>query len=98
MKIIKNNKKFENVFPMRITCRRVVDECGYSYGKETDFCGSELEIEAEDIKKHPWEKYPDDSGTDFGVVCPVCNQFVVVDREKLPKLVLNNAESIRLGR
>lgn len=55
MKVIKENKKFENVFPMRIKCQIMVDEYGYSYGKEVDFCGSELEIEAEDIKKHHWE-------------------------------------------
>ena len=56
MKIIKENK-FNHVFPMKVTCKRVLDEYGFSYGDEKDFCGSELEIDSEDIKKHRWFKY-----------------------------------------
>lgn len=97
MKVIKENN-YSDVFPMQIKCKRVVDKYGFAYGKEKDFCGSELEVDAEDIKKHGWDKYPDYSGTDYGVVCPVCGQFVVIDKNKIPKTVLNNAEEIRLGR
>lgn len=89
-------KNFEHVFPMVIECKQVIDEYGYSYGNKADFCGSKLEIEAEDIKKHPWAKYPDYSGIDYGVICPVCGKFVVVNSEDLPQSVMKNAEEIRL--
>lgn len=95
MKII-NKDNFSNTFPMRIICKRVVDEYGFAYGKEKDFCGSELEIEIEDIKKHGWFKYPFYEGVDYGVICPVCGKFIVVDKKVIPDKVLNNAEEIRL--
>lgn len=97
MKVIKKDN-YSNVFPMQIKCKRVVDMYGFSYGKENDFCGSELEVDAEDIKKHGWFKYPNYEGTDYGVVCPVCGQFIVIDKKKIPKTVLNDAKEIVLGR
>ena len=97
MKVIEENKTF-GVFPMQITCKRVVDGYGFSYGKETDFCGSKLEIEASDIKAHDWDKYPDYHGTDFGVVCPICGQFIAIDRKLIPSSVMEKAEKIRLGK
>lgn len=96
MKVIKENN-YSDVFPMQIKCKRIEDEYGFAYGKEKDFCGSELEVDAEDIRKHGWSKYPDYSGTDYGVVCPVCGQFIVIDKNKIPKTVLNKAIEIRLG-
>lgn len=96
MKILKRNENF-GVFPMTITCKRVVDIYGFAYGEKNDFCGSELEIESSDIKKHEWSKYPDYSGVDYGVVCPVCNQFVVVDEKVIPKLVKESADKILLS-
>ncbi len=93
MKVIKKGN-YNNVFQMKIICQCVVDKYGFSYGKVNDFCGSELEIEATDIKKHKWYKYPDYSGIDFGVVCPVCGKFIVVDTHKIPIGVLDNAEEI----
>lgn len=96
MKVIKENN-FTNVFPMKIKCKQVIDMYGFSYGKENDFCGSELEIVATDIKKHNWDKYPDYSGTDYGVICPVCGKFVVVNENKIPKKILSNAKEIRLN-
>lgn len=95
MKIIKENSKFENVFPMRITCKQVKDRYGFTYGDVVDFCGSELEVEAEDIKKHNWDKYPCYSGTDYIVVCPVCKQFILIDEKLLPQKVKDNAEAVR---
>lgn len=95
MKVIEENN-FSNVFPMKIKCKRVVDEYGFAYGKQNDFCGSELEIEASDIKKHKWSKYPDYSGIDYGVICPICKKFVVIDMHKIPKLVLEKAEGISI--
>lgn len=96
MKVVKENN-YNNVFPMKIICHQVVDEDGYTYGKKNDFCGSELEIEAEDIKKHTWYKYPDYSGVDYGVVCPMCGKFVVVDTGRIPIRVLNDAKEISVS-
>ena len=95
MKVIKKNKS-SNVFPMRIKCKRITDKYGFAYGDEKDFCGSEIEIEAEDIKKHEWFKYPDYEGRDYGVICPVCGKFIVVDTNKIPENILYKAEDIRL--
>lgn len=97
MKVI-NENKFSNIFPMRIVCKRVVDAHGYAYGKEKDFCGSELEIEAGDIKKHIWYKYPCYEGVDYGVICPVCGKFISVDENEIPNKVLNDAEEVRLNK
>ena len=96
MKIINRAGNY-GIFPMTVTCKRVVDEYGFSYGKEKDFCGSELEIEADDIKKHPWFKYPYYEGVDYGVVCPVCGKFIAIDKDTLPIGVLNMAEKIKLS-
>lgn len=93
MKVIKENN-FLNVFPMQIKCKRVTDEYGFAYGKEIDFCGSELEVGVEDIKKHKWFKYPDYKGIDYGVVCPICGKFIVINKKEIPKKILDNAEEI----
>lgn len=95
MKVIKENK-FSDIFPMKIKCKRITDEYGFSYGKENDFCGSELEIEISDIKKHEWSKYPDYSGVDYGVICPMCGQFIPINEDNIPKNVLERAEKINL--
>lgn len=97
MKIIKNNKTYSNIFPMRIVCERVEDENGFAYGDIIDFCGSELEIEASDIKKHSWEKYPDYKGIDYGVKCPVCGMFIVVDKRYIPLYIQKNAPEISVN-
>lgn len=88
MKIISKGN-FNNVFPMRIKCERVEDKYGFAYGDNKDFCGSELEIDENDIKKNEWSKYPDYEGTDYGVICPVCNKFIVIDKNKLPQTILS---------
>lgn len=96
MKIIKKGN-YNDQFPMKVLCRRVVDEYGFGYGDDKDFCGSTLEVEAEDIKKHPWSKYPDFHGVDYGVVCPVCGKFIPVIGNICQK-VLDNAEEISVGK
>ena len=96
MKVLERNKSF-GVFPMLVICQRVADKYGFSYGKENDFCGSKLEIEAEDIKSHDWDKYPDYHGTDYGVICPVCGQFVVIDEKLLPVSVMEKASKFRFS-
>ena len=97
MKIIKNNKTRSDIFPMRIYCERVEDEYGFAYGDIIDFCGSELEIEASDIRKHSWEKYPDYKGVDYGVKCPVCGKFIVVDKHCIPQYIQKNAIEVSVN-
>jgi len=94
--LVKGN--YEHVFPMEVKCRRVVDKYGFDNGKEADFCGSVLEVDAEDIVKHPWEKYPDYSGVDFGVICPVCKRFVQIKTDSIPKLIQDAAKKVSLDR
>lgn len=96
MKIIKTGK-IANNFPMIIACKRVVDCYGFSYGKELDFCGTELEVEASDVRKHPWYKYPDYEGIDYGIICPVCGKFVPIDPELIPTQVKKTAAEVRLN-
>lgn len=96
MKIIKENN-FSDIFPMKIACKRVTDEYGFAYGNKEDFCGSELEIEPDDIKKHKWSKYPDYSGIDYGVICPVCGQFISIEENKIPKYVTEKAKEVYIG-
>ena len=95
MKVVEESHSF-GVFPMQIVCQKVLDEHGFSYGKEHDFCGSKIEIEAEDIVAHDWDKYPDYHGTDFGVKCPICGQFIMIDREFVPESIMKSAKKIRL--
>ena len=96
MKVIEEHF-FDETFPMIITCRQSKDEYGFTYGEKKDFCGSVLEINAEDIKSHLYFKYPNLDGVDYGVICPVCGRFITVDKTKLPEFVINHAESIRLA-
>ena len=95
MKVV-NKENFPHVFPMRIKCEFSKDANGYSYGKEKDFCGSELEVEAKDIKKHNYHKYPNISGIDFGVKCPVCKQFIVIGGDMIPEKIKRNAKETYL--
>ena len=96
MKVIKVNN-FTDVFPLRITCKRVIDKYCFSYGHEKDFCGSELEVDATDIKKHNWFKYPCFNGTDYGVICPICGNFIPVNVNEIPSKVRKEAEEISLN-
>ena len=96
MKVIKRGDR-SNIFPIRVQCEKIEDEYGFSYSNRNGVCcGSELEVEAEDIRKHKWSKYPDYSGVDFGVVCPVCGQFIVLNARQLPRAILENAPEIHL--
>lgn len=95
MKVIKENHG--NVFPLEVECQRVEDSNGFGYGSAPDFCHSILEVEEADIKKHPWFKYPNYKGIDYGVICPVCGNFVVIDEKKLPKFTKENAEEISVS-
>ena len=95
MKIINQSYNY-GAFPMVVKCKQVIDEHGFSYGEEKDFCGSELEIDMNDIKEHPWFKYPNYTGTDYGVICPVCGNFIVIDKQSIPVSALRQAERITI--
>ena len=96
MKVI-NKGNYNNSFPKKIVCKRIVDKYGFGYGDEKDFCGSTLEIDECDIKKHRWSKYPDYHGVDYGVICPICGKFIPVEESGICKNVLDNAEEISVG-
>lgn len=96
MKVVKINN-FTDVFPLRVTCKRVVDKYGFSYGCEKDFCGSELEVDAADIKKHKWFKYPCFEGIDYGVVCPICKNFIPISMNEIPRTVREACEEFRFN-
>lgn len=96
MKVV-SESNFSGIFPMRVKCEKVVDMYGFSYDSQNDFCGSELEVDAADIKRHGWFKYPCFKGIDYGVICPVCGQFIAIDENRIPKRVRNGAEEIRLS-
>lgn len=95
MKVIKNNKVLG--FPRQIVCEQEIDKYGFCYGKAVDFCGSILEIDAEDIRKHPWHKYPDYKGIDYGVICPICGQFISIPSNTLSKQLQESAPEIRVS-
>lgn len=85
------------VFPMEVRCEQIKDEYGFCYGNKVDFCGSLLEIDAEDICSHKWEKYPDMSGTDYGIICPVCGNFIMIPAKNIPERVKKCAPAIRIN-
>lgn len=95
MKILeRRNEHIDNVFPMRCKCHYQKDVFGLGYGDAKDYCGSELEINASDIVKHPYSKYPNISGDDYGYVCPVCKHFIPIDTKNIPVEVMYNAPKI----
>lgn len=96
MEVVKKNN-YDNQFPMKIICKRVVDRYGFAYGDEKDFCGSILEVGAKDIKKHSWFKYPNYEGTDYGVICPICKKFIALDESTINSSVLKSAEEVSVS-
>ena len=96
MEVLKTGN-FNDLFPLIVKCERVVDKYGFSYGKDKDFCGSELEVLAADIKKHNWDKYPNISGTDYGVVCPVCGKFIPINIDRIPEKIIRDAQEFRFS-
>lgn len=95
MKIIENN--LLTGFPRRITCEFTRDKDGYYYDECNSYCGSILEIETSDIKRHHWRKY-DASGTSYVVVCPVCGCWLEIDSNTLSSTTKAEAEEIQRGR
>lgn len=74
MKILKQPNDFKKI----ITCERIEDKHGYGWGAKENFCGAVLEIDGDDIYSREWSKYCE-HGIDYGVVCPVCGSFIVVE-------------------
>lgn len=56
-------------------------------------CGSTLEVNQDDIVYREWSKYPDESGKDFGVICPVCGCFVKIEVHFLPEAIMAQARN-----
>lgn len=96
MKIIENNSH-KNGFPRRVTCEFTRSADGYYYDERNNYCGSVLEIESTDIRKHHWQKYYD-SGDSYVVVCPVCGCWIEIDPHTLSCNIKANAEEIQRGR
>ena len=97
MKVI-NQGNYNDTFPMKLVCKRVTDKYGFGYADSKDYCGSLLEVDESDIKKHKWFKYPDYNGIDYGVICPICGNFIVVEKSNIPNNVLDKAEEILLNK
>ena len=84
MKILeRKNGYIGNVFPMKCKCHYQKDGYNLRYGDAKDYCGSELEIDASDIVKHSYSKYPNISGEDYGYICPVCKHFIPIDTKNI---------------
>ena len=95
MKIIETKQEhITNMFPMKVNCHYNADAYGFGYGDKKDYCGSVVEINASDICKHPYFKYPDISGVDYGYICPVCKHFVVIPSKDIPVEVMHAAPEI----
>lgn len=81
-------------FPMMIQCRRVANSYGLAYGRETDFCGQAIKVEQNDIKRQTWQRFVQHekaSGTDYGVICPECGAYVLIDSSEIPDYVKKTA-------
>ena len=86
MKILKEKKPLEN-------WSEVVICTGGSWNQNGKVpCGSSLEINADDLLARNWSKYPNYSGTDYGVICPVCHCFTELKEDKLTNELKNIAK------
>lgn len=99
MKVLVDNYNDKN-FTYQVMCRQVKDENGFVYGDPEDFCGSTLEIEGRDVKKHFWGKgiYDRITGVSYVVVCPLCGSWIELPEAILPGSVKNKAEKIYRSR
>lgn len=87
MKIIQERKPFEN-WNLQVDCT------GKNWNQEGKVpCGSTLEIDANDIIKRKWNKYPDESGNDYGFICPVCGCFTEINNKLLTEHLMDMAKN-----
>jgi len=86
MKVIHAKKPFEN-WTLEIKCT------GGNWRQDKKVpCGSLLEINANDLIKRAWFKYPDDGGTDYGFICPICGCFSEINKNLLTEHLKNMAK------
>lgn len=90
MKVIRQGSG-EN-WTMQVLCETTHDEYGFTRDADKEHCKSILEINKDDVKAHPWFKYPDYSGIDYTVICPVCGCEVCLDESKIPSYVIKLAK------
>lgn len=98
MKVLIDNYTYDN-FSLKVQCKQTHDEHGYTYGDESEYCGSTLEVDAFDIKSHKWSKgWPEtQTGTSYVVICPLCGSWIEIPAEKIPKQVREKACEITKG-
>lgn len=86
MKTIKERKPFED-WNLEVTCT------GGSWRQDGKVpCGSTLEMDKNDLVSREWFKYPNNSGTDYGFVCPVCSCFTNINDKELTGNIKNLAK------
>jgi len=86
MKILKERKPFED-WMLEVNCTGK----NWNQGDKVP-CGSTLEINADDLIKRAWFKYPDDGGINYGFVCPICGCFTEIDDKHLNEHLKNMAK------
>ena len=62
-----------------------VDCTGGEWRDDKVPCGSTSSINATDLVRRKWCKYPDDNGVDYGFICPKCGCFTNIDEKNLTK-------------
>jgi len=86
MKVLQERKPFED-WTLEITCT------GGNWRQEGKVpCNSMLEINADDLVKRKWFKYPDYEGIDYGFICPICGCFTNLDEKNLTKYLRDMAK------
>lgn len=82
MKVLKQGN-FEGVFPMEVMCGEGLDS-----DSAVDYCGSLLEVSAEDIIRTSED-------TDYcGIICPICGQFTYIPSEEIPEIVRKKSKRV----
>jgi hypothetical protein len=86
MRVIQERKPFET-WTIKIEC----DGLNWRQNDKVS-CGSILELNKDDILKREWFKYPDDSGINYGFICPICGCFTQIDDDMLPEGIKTKAK------
>lgn len=89
MKIIQERTPFED-WKLEVECT------GKNWNQDNKIpCGSWLEINANDLIKREWSKYPDYGGIDYGFICPVCQCFTEIDQQNISDNLKNMARDFK---
>ena len=89
MKILEKGKGPD--WKLEVTCDIIKDKEGLTYDDDKKHCNSKLEINDEDVEVVHWEKWYE-SGKDYIVRCPVCENRIWLDPDKLPNWVKGEAD------